>query len=49
MSRKDEYEYIESKKFPGVKYFGRRQSWHQRYAWLYQGKGIDDSNACSGY
>lgn len=41
MSRKDEYEYIESKKFPGVKYFGRRQSWHQRYAWLYQGKGIN--------
>lgn len=41
MSRKGDYVFYESKKFPGVFYGKKRQTRSEKYAWLYQGKGIN--------
>lgn len=37
----DNYVYKESKDFPGVLFFKKRQTRKERYSWLYQGKGIN--------
>ena len=41
MSRKGDYVFYESKKFPGVFYGKKLQTRSEKYAWLYQGKGIN--------